>query len=306
MAKKKLKSSIAISGGTNIIFNILLFVIAATCIFPLLYVFSVSLSTKESIAQYGYQIIPKEITLASYQQILGNGSSILNAFKNSVILTIVGTLTGSFTIITYAYAMSRNDFLYRKFFNTVAFIPMLFGGGMVANYIVMVNVLGLKNTPFALLLPLLFNTFYLVIMRTFFQTSVPFALIEAAMVDGANEFDIFFKIVLPISLPGIATIALFLTLGYWNDWFNAMLYLDDTFSPYATLQYMLIQIQRTIEVVILKGDKMGSVAKEALQSLPTDGIRMAIVIVTTFPIALSYPFFQRYFVQGLTLGAVKE
>ncbi|MFM1583145.1 carbohydrate ABC transporter permease [Helcococcus ovis] len=306
MAKKKLKSSIAISGGTNILFNILLFLIAAMCIFPLLYVFSISISTKESIAQYGYQIIPKEISLASYKQILGNGSSILNAFKNSVILTIVGTILGTFTIITYAYAMSRNDFLYRRFFNTIAFIPMLFGGGMVASYIVMVNILGLKNTPLALLLPLLFNTFYLVIMRTFFQTSVPFALIEAAMVDGANEFDIFFKIVLPISLPGIATISLFLTLAYWNDWFNAMIYLDDTFSPYSTLQYMLIKIQRTLEVVILKNSQMGPAAMEALKSLPTDGIRMAIVVVTTFPIALSYPFFQRYFVQGLTLGAVKE
>lgn len=305
MAKRKYKDSTAISNGTNVLFHIVLIAVAVMCIFPLLYVISISVSTKESIQRYGYQLIPSEFTLAAYKTLLSGGTSIIRNFLNSVGVTIIGTISGLAVITTYAYAMSRNDFAYRKFFNTVAFIPMLFGGGMVANYIVMIRFLGLRDNPLALLLPLMFNTFYLVVMRTFFQTSVPFSLIEAAMIDGASEFAIFFKIVLPISLPGIATIGLFLTLAYWNDWFNAMMYLE-TNSEWTTLQYLLIQVQKTIENVVLKGSQMGSAAKDVMKDLPSDGIRMAIVVITTLPIALSYPFFQRYFVQGLTLGAVKE
>lgn len=304
-ARKKFRSSIDITLGTNILFHIILIAIVIMCIFPLIYVFSISISTRESIAKYGYQLIPSEVTLDSYRMILGGGSGVPKAFGNSLFLTVAGTLSGLFITTTYAYAVSRQDFANRGFFSMVAYIPMLFGGGMVASYIVMTQVLGLRNTFWALFLPLLLNTFNIVVMRTFFQTSVPFALIEAAKIDGATEFDIFFKVVLPISLPGIATIALFLSLSYWNDWFNAMLYLDQH-SPHTTLQYLLMQIQRTIEVVILRGSQMGSAANDALSSLPQDGVRMAIVIATTLPIALSYPFFQRYFIQGLTLGAVKE
>lgn len=305
MAKRKYKDSTAISQGSNVVFHIILIAIAVMCIFPLLYVLAISVSTRESIQRNGYQLIPSEFTLESYRVLLAGGTSIIRNFINSVAITIIGTLSGLAVITTYAYAMSRNDFAYRKFFNTMAFIPMLFSGGMVANYIVMIRFLGLRDNPLALILPLMFNTFYLVVMRTFFQTSVPFSLIEAAMIDGASEFQIFFKIVLPISLPGIATIGLFLTLAYWNDWFNAMMYLEIN-SEWTTLQYLLIQVQKTIENVILKGDQMGAAAQDAIKTLPSDGVRMAIVVITTLPIALSYPFFQRYFVQGLTLGAVKE
>lgn len=303
--KKRMRSSIDITKGTNVLFNIILIFIVFLCVFPLTYVFSISISSKASIMKYGYQIIPSGITFEAYKVILGSGSIVLTAFKNSLLLTVMGTLTGLFMITTYSYAVSRNDFANRKFFNMVAFIPMLFGGGMVANYIIMTQVLHLHDTFWALFFPLLMNTFNIVIMRTFFQTSVPFALIEAAKIDGASEYQIFFKIVLPISLPGIATIALFLSLSYWNDWYNAMLYLKQN-STHTTLQYLLMQIQRTIEMVLEQGNRMGSASKEALGQLPADGVRMATVIAATLPIALSYPFFQRYFIQGLTLGAVKE
>lgn len=305
MKKKKYKSPIAINKQTNVIFNIILILIVIASLFPLIYVFSISISSKESISKYGYQLIPKEVTFQAYNTLLKESSDVLRAFKNSLILTLVGTISGLVLTTTFAYATSRNDFKYKRFFNTVAFIPMLFGGGMVANYIVMTRVLMLRNTFWALYLPLLLNTFYVVVMRTFFQTSVPTALIEAAKIDGANEFQIFFKIVLPISLPGIATIGLFLTLAYWNDWFNAMMYLDQN-SPYTTMQYLLMKIQVAIEAIMAKKSMMGSVAQEALDSLPQDAIKMAIVVLTTLPIALSYPFFQRYFIEGLTLGAVKE
>lgn len=305
MAKNKYRSPIAIKKKTNLIFNIILILVVITSIFPMLYVLSISITSKASIAKYGYQIIPSETTFEAYKVLFKNGSDVVKAFKNSVLVTFVGTILGLFVTTTFAYAVSRNDFKYRKFFNTVAFIPMLFGGGMVANYIVMTRVFKLQDTFWVLIFPLLINTFYIVVMRTFFQTSVPFALIEAAKIDGANEFQIFFKIVLPVSLPGIATIALFMTLGYWNDWFNAMMYLRQH-SEHTTLQYLLMKIQKTIEIIMLKKNEMGNVADEALSTLPEDAVKMAIVIITTLPIALSYPFFQRYFVEGLTLGAVKE
>lgn len=302
--QQKLKRVTDISKPVNVAFNIVLIFLAIAAVFPLLFVLSISLSSKESILKFGYQLIPSEVTLESYKTILKSGSQIVQAFRNSIIITVVGTLLGLFTTISYAYAVSRHDFKYRKFFNFIAFLPMLFSGGLAASFVVNTRILGFQDKMYALILPPLLSAYNIVVMRTFFQTSVPFALIEAAQIDGASEMQIFFQIVLPISLPGVATIALFLSLGYWNDWMNAMLYLKQN-SPLQPLQYLLMQIQKNIEVIIQKKGQMGSIADEALATLPEDGIRMAIVVVATLPIALSYPFFQRYFVEGLTLGAVK-
>ena len=143
----------------------------------------------------------------------------------------------------YGYALSRKSFAYRKFFTKVIFVPMLFSGGMVASYLVVTRFLGLKNTIWALILPMCVSSFHIIILRTFFKTSVPDAIIESAKIDGASEWRLFLRIVLPISLPGIATIGLFLTLGYWNDWFNAMLYIDE--PNLIPLQYLLIRLENS-------------------------------------------------------------
>jgi putative aldouronate transport system permease protein len=184
-----------------------------------------------------------------------------------------------------------------------ALVTMLFSPGMVANYIVMTNMLHLKDTIWALILPMALGPFNILVMRTFFKKTVPDSIIESARIDGAGEMRIFMKIVLPLAVPGIATISLFAALGYWNDWFNALLYIqNDNLVP---LQYLLMKIQNNLDY-LAKSTGMGSQIAGGLAALPSESARMAIVVVSTLPIALSYPFFQKYFVGGLTIGGVKE
>ena len=181
---------------------------------------------------------------------------------------------------------------------------MLFSGGMVASYLINTKFLGIKDTIFALILPICVSSFHIIILRTFFKTTIPDAIIESAKIDGASELTLFLRIVLPISLPAIATIALFLTLGFWNDWFNAMLYIDD--NSLIPLQYLLIKLETTMEFLANNTAMMGTSATTAAMNLPKESAKMAIVVITTLPIVFAYPFFQKYFVSGLTVGAVKE
>jgi len=216
----------------------------------------------------------------------------------------VGTIVGLLLIGTYAYALSRRTYAYRTFFTKVITIPMLFSGGMIANYLVMTRVLMLKDSVWALILPLAMNSFNIIILRTFFKTGIPDSVVESAKIDGASEWGLFFKIIIPMALPGFATIGLFLTLGYWNDWFNAMMYIDS--KDWMPLQYLLIQIESSIDWLASNKGMMGVDGVMIAQNLPKETIKMAIVTISTLPIIFAYPFFQRYFVSGLTVGAVKE
>jgi len=180
---------------------------------------------------------------------------------------------------------------------------MLFNGGLVPTYIVVTQLLGLYDSLWALIMPMAVNAFYIMIMRTFFKLSVPESLIEAGKIDGAGEFGIFLRIVLPLSLPGLATIGLFSTLGYWNDWFNALLYIEN--PDLVPLQSMLMRIENSLQF-LLQNSNNPSVNAGLLQTLPQESSRMAMVVMATGPIVLAYPFFQRYFVSGLTIGALKE
>lgn len=175
----------------------------------------------------------------------------------------------------------------------------MFGGGMVATYMIIARLLHLTNTLWALILPMAMNSFNIIVLRTFFNTSIPDAVVESAKIDGASEWRLFFQIVIPMSLPGFATIALFLTLGYWNDWFNALLYIEE--SSLKPLQSLLMSIESNMQFLKSEGLKLGL----SVQDMPEESLRMAIVVISTLPILVAYPFFQRYFVNGLTVGAVK-
>ena len=222
----------------------------------------------------------------------------------TILVTVTGTLLGLLLTGTYAYALSRKTYEFRSFFTKVITIPMLFSGGMIANYLIVTKVLMLKNTIWALILPLCLNSYNIIVLRTFFKTSIHDSVVESAKIDGASEWHLFFKIVIPMALPGLATIGLFLTLGYWNDWFNAMMYMDD--KTWIPLQYLLIQIESSIDWLVSNKSMMGVDGIQAAANLPKETIKMAIVVISTLPIIFAYPFFQRYFVNGLTIGAVKE
>lgn len=298
--KKKKVYNEGFTGITNVIANIILAILAISCVFPFVFVIIISLTSEQSLLENGYSIFPKEWSLDAYKYLIQSGGSLLQSYWVTIKVTILGTIINVSMVSTYAYALSRRNFKYRKQFTFLVFFTMLFGGGMVPSYIVMTQVLGLKNTIWALILPLAFNSFNIIVMRTFFQKSVPDSIIESARIDGASEFRIFLKIVVPLALPGIATIALFSTLAYWNDWFNAMLYVD--YQELVPLQHMLMKIEKNMEFIRQNAMLSG----EVMSALPQESVRMAMVVISTLPIALTYPFFQKYFISGLTVGGVKE
>ncbi|WP_283700834.1 carbohydrate ABC transporter permease, partial [Clostridium perfringens] len=217
--KEEVNKFNAVSKKSNFLLNVLFAILAFLAIMPFVFVIAISLTNEQSLQLNGYRFIPEEWSLEAYKYIFSSGSQILTSYGVTITVTIVGTLIGLAIMSMYGYALSRKSFAYRKFFTKVIFVPMLFSGGMVASYLVVTRFLGLKNTIWALILPMCVSSFHIIILRTFFKTSVPDAIIESAKIDGASEWRLFLIIVLPISLPGIATIGLFLTLGYWNDWF---------------------------------------------------------------------------------------
>ncbi|MFT4414796.1 carbohydrate ABC transporter permease [Fredinandcohnia humi] len=283
--------------------NILLGAFSLMCIFPFIYVIIISLSDEETLARNGYQLIPEIWSLEAYKYLWEMKDQLLQSYTITIAITVLGTIISVLMISLYAYAISRKQFTYRKVFTFFAFFTMLFSGGLVPFYIVATQFLHLRNSIWALILPLAMNAFYIIIMRTFFQRSVPESILESARIDGASELRIFVQIVMPLSLPGIATIALFSTLGYWNDWFNALLFIDE--PHLVPLQSLLMKIENNIEF-LRQNALTGGMQNEILKSIPQDAAKMAMVVISTLPIAIAYPFFQKYFVRGLTIGGVKE
>ncbi|CAH8719781.1 carbohydrate ABC transporter permease [Paenibacillus thiaminolyticus] len=303
--RKKTRDFHNLSRGTNLIFNLIAGVFAFLCVYPFLFVIVISLTNEEALAQNGYSIFPEKWSFSAYEYIFKAGDQLLRSYGVTILITVVGTLISLAVICLYAYAISRKNFQYRGFFSFIAFFTMLFNGGLVPTYMVLTQVLHLKDTIWALILPLIMNAFYVLIMRTFYNTTVPDAIIESAKIDGAGELRAFITIVLPISLPGIATIGLFATLGFWNDWFNALLYIDN--PALVPLQSMLMRIENSMQFLLNNAQLNASgQTLELMRTLPQESTRMALVVLATLPIACAYPFFQRYFVQGLTIGAVKE
>ena len=289
----------------NLIFNIIIALFALSCVLPFFFFFLISLTEEHSLAELGYRFWPKEFSTAAYSYIFAGqmSSKIFKAFGVTVLVTVLGTVVNSTMTSLYAYVISRSNFPFRKFFTIFALITMLFTPGMVATYLIVSNMLFLKDTIWALILPMALGPFNILVMRTFFIKTVPDSIIESARMDGASELKIFMKIVLPLAVPGIATISLFAALGYWNDWFNALLYIQN--DDLVPLQYLLMKIQSNLDF-LAKNAGMGAQIQGGLAALPSESARMAIVVVSTLPIALTYPFFQKYFVGGLTIGGVKE
>ena len=296
----------SIHRGTNIAYSFLFILLALLCVIPVIFVVIISFSSEASIGKVGYSFIPAEWSSEAYQYVwhLRNTHGIptvVMAFLTSVGITVVGTLLGLILISTMGYVLSRPNFRLRKIYTYLIFIPMIFHGGLLSTYVVNTQVLGLKNTYWALILPLCCSSFYVIIMRTFFQTTVPDEIIESGKIDGASQLRIFVQLVLPISLPALATIALFLTFAYWNDWYQASLYIESSKHDLFPLQYVLVNIEKNIQY--LANNDMAMSANS--NALPSETMRMAIVVISVVPIMFSYPFFQKYFISGLTIGAVK-
>ena len=291
-----------INRKADIALNIVMILCTIACVLPLLIVFSASITDEKAVTLYGYSLFPRDLSLEAYKYIFKDIMVILRAYGVTVFVTVVGSALSLVIIALYAYPISRKDFKYRNVFTFIVFLTMLFNGGLVPWYMVYVNVLHIEDTIMALILPYLMTPLYVLIMRTFFMTTIPDGIIEAARIDGAGEFQTFVWIVLPLAKPVLATIGLFNLLTYWNDWYAPLLFINN--EKLFNLQYLMYRVDKAI---IYLSNNAGSInnATQIMANLPTQTARMAMAVVAIGPIILAYPFFQKYFVEGLTIGSIK-
>lgn len=275
----------------------------AITILPLLLVFMVSITDEKTLTLNGYSLFPEKINFTAYSYLFNDSRVILDAYGVTITVTVIGTVLGLLLTALFAYPLSRNDFPFRKGLTFYVFFTMLFNGGLVSTYLVYTKLLGINDSLLALIVPsgLLLGGFNIILMRTFFSTTIPPSLIESAQIDGAGELRIFFQIILRLSLPVLATIGLFYTLAYWNDWFNSLVYISDP-KKYS-LQYLLNLTLLNIQIILNSPGNSNS--SQLLAEIPTETVRMAMAVIGTGPIILAYPFFQKYLIQGLTIGSVK-
>ncbi len=274
-------------------------ILAVFCILPFILVVSSSLSDEQRIIEDGFQIIPTAFSLEAYSILFEYPADMIQAYVVTIGVTVIGTAFGLFLTSMTAYVLSRRDFKWRSQFSFYFFFTTLFSGGLVPWYLLIVNYLQLKDTLIVLILPILLNVFYMIVMKTF-MGSIPDAITESAKIDGAGDFLIFWKLILPLAKPALATIGLFIALGYWNDWYNALLFIShENLMP---LQYYLYRMLGNMDGMRRAMQESGAILAV---NLPTESLKMAMTIVATGPILLAYPFIQRYFVQGLTIGSVK-
>lgn len=284
----------------QIIINLVLILLCLTCVIPIMSVISIAFSEEAEIYEYGYQLIPKSISLDAFKMVFKNPESILNGYKVSLFVTFVGSVLGLFLSALVAYPLSREDFPYRKYLSFYVTFTMLFNGGMIPTYIVMTQVLNLKDSILALILPNLINVWNIFLLRNFFAT-VPKSLIEAAKIDGAGEFRIFRMIAMPVCKTGLVTVLLFYVLAYWNDWYSSLLYItsEDKFA----LQYLLVRLMNNLEFISKNMSNMPIGID--IKSMPKESTRMAMCLVAAGPMLVAFPFFQKHFVKGMTVGSVK-
>ena len=285
----------------QIILNLLFIAICALVIFPFLLVVSVSISNEKDIVEYGYQLIPKRIDFSAYQYVFKNPATVLNAYKVTIIFSVVGTFCSVFVMAGLAYALSKKNLPGKNVMSFYIFFTMLFSGGLVPTYILITNYLHLNNTMWVYILPALVSPWYVFMMRTFFS-SLPYELTESAEIDGASEYTIFFRIILPLSKSVLATVTLLTFLGKWNDWFTSMMYIDE--ERLFSLQYLLQKIMNNIKL-IQQQSEMGLGMLTETKEIPSESARMAMAIIVAGPALVVFPFFQKYFVKGMTVGAVK-
>ncbi len=280
----------------KVVAHLLMILFSLACLVPFLLVLAASFTDETALVQNGFGLIPSKWSLEAYEYIFRSPGEVLAAYGTTIFVTAFGTFVGTLIMSMIAYPISRSDYKFKNVLSFFVYFTMLFGGGMVASYILIVNYLHLNDTVWALILPMLLSPWNIMLLRMSMK-SIPFALIEASYIEGAGEFWIFFKIVVPLAKIGIITVALFTALTFWNDWMQAMLYIDR--SNLTTLQYMLYRVLNKVE---LAQQETVVVMQE---KLPNENLRMALCVVAAGPMVFIFLFFQKYFSKGIVTGAVK-
>jgi len=286
--------------GFQIVFHIAFILLSLACLLPFALLIISSITEETALIRYGYTFFPKEFSFDAYKYLLVDSTAILRGYGISIMTTVIGTVANLTLTTLLAYPLSRKDLPGRNTIAFVVFFTMLFNGGLVPSYMMWTQTFHIKNTFAALIVPnLMMGAFYVIMMRTYFTANVPDAVIEAARIDGAGEGRILLRIVLPMSIPIVATLALLVGLQYWNDWLNGLYYVNND---------NLFSIQVLLYKMLMSAEFLKSSASTALPmgiTLPSTGIRMAVAVLGSLPMLIVYPFFQRYFVKGIVIGAVK-
>lgn len=273
------------------------------CGLPVLLVFISAFSDEMSISKNGFSFFPEKWSLAGINSVLRYGKQLLVSYGVTIFVTVVGTMVGLLVMSMFAYSISRKGFKLSRFLSIYLLIPMLFSGGQLASYIIYTSYYGLKDSILLLILPLCVSTMNVIILRTYIVNSIPGELMEAAMIDGAGDYKTFFKITFPLMKPSLAAVGFMMATAYWNDWQNALLYItSDSKKP---LQLLLVNIQKSIEFLLNNANVPASARAAMGGAIPQYSATMATVLVVIGPIMIIYPFFQKYFVKGLTVGSVK-
>lgn len=302
--KKKDRDVLAISNKSNLVINTFFWFYTAMCIIPVILLISVSFSDEQSIRVNGYKFWPEQFSLEAYKFLVKDWTPIVESYGISIFVTVVGTITALTVMALYAYPISRRDFKHRNIFSFIMFFTVLFGGGLVPFYLMYAQILGWRNEIYVLMVPMFVQGFFVLLIRTFFSNSIPTELLESAKIDGAGEMRTFFGIVLPLSLPVLASVGLLCTLNYWNDWFLSLLFITQD-GP-RTITFRMLEALLNIQALTANSNVYSALmAANPKFQMPGETARMAMAIVGVGPIIFAYPFFQRFFITGLTVGAVK-
>ncbi|MBQ1860555.1 MAG: carbohydrate ABC transporter permease [Clostridia bacterium] len=285
--------------GFSVIKGVLLTILSVLCVLPFVVIVSGSFTSNQEIIRNGFSLLPRDFTVEAYKTIFRTPEDILQAYKMNAYYTGIGTALGLIIITLTAYVISRKEFKYRNTVSFLIYFTTIFGGGMIPWYLMYANVLNLRGTTLAIWFPALITPFLVILMRTFIVGAVPDAVVESAKIDGANHWRIFWQIVLPVLGPGLATVGLFQALGYWNDWYRSSMF--STSSRTWSLQFYLYDLVNSTQAM----RQMAQYANVNTADLPTQSVKLAMSVVATGPILILYPFVQRYFVSGITVGAVK-
>ena len=300
----KVRGSKRENSAAQIVAYVIFSLVSLVCVLPIVLMAVASFTDNDTLNLYGYSFFPEEWSLEAYEFLLKQSGVISTSFFNSIFVTFAGTILGLSTTVLLAYAISRRDLIGRRALMFFVFFTMLFNGGMVPTYLVYIQLFGIKNTYWALLFPhLLVNGFNILLVRTFFANNVPEALLEAARIDGAGELRTFLSVVLPISKPILATVGLLIGVGYWNDWYNGLLFVTEV--PYYTLQNFLNKIMMDLQF-LSQNMSVTSDVNSIIANVPSSTVRMAMAFIGTLPVIVIFPFFQKYFTKGIAVGAMKE
>ena len=285
----------------NAVLSILVLLLSVCMILPVVLILVISVSSEKSIVEKGYSFLPSEWSAGAYLYIFKNAGNILRAFGVTFAVTIVGTILSLFLISTMAYVISNRYYRHRNILTVGVMIPMFFSGGLAASYAVNTQLFGLKNSYLALILPIACSSWYIIVMRTYFLRNIPEEILEAARLEGASAFRLYYQFVLPMSRPILLTVGIFETFSYWNSWYENLIYTDSAHSELYMLQYILYNMEKSASYITSNENISGAV----MGDVPTQSLRMALASLIILPIIIVYPFFRRFFVRGLTAGGGK-